>query len=656
MSGIVGIWNLDGRPVEGALLSRLSATLAHRGSDGEDLWIQGPVGLACRLFRVTPEASTETQPLLGPSGSVLVFDGRLDNREELFAVLGSSPGISADAPDPAFVLAAYEAWGEGFLERLNGDFALGLFDPRRQRLLLAQDAVGVRPLYYCQTPGSVLFASEVKALLAHPQIRPRPHDGVLAEFLLGRRGHNHGASFFEGVSGLLPGHLVIVAPSGVVIRRYWDFDTTRRLRLRSFAEYAEAFGEHFERAVRRRLRSAYPVAVSVSGGVDSSAVFCLAETLRRCGPDRVPPVIGISNPCEDGSPADESAFLAAIEREYGLTLERVPMARTGFLDGCQEAIWYTEAPMLDGQWNNTCAFLSAVRERGVRVLLTGNWGDQVLFEQAYLIDLLHRLDWRQLRTHLEEFPRWFTDLEPREFRQRFLLDLVAFHVPRRLLPFLRELRAKLVPGAGERPWYTEAFRRQGLPSRANGPRRFGSAHARSLYETARARTYLLGMEWNNKVGAMHGLEMAFPFLDRDLISFLIAIPGEIQAWKGVPKAILREALRGVLPDAIARRTWKGDYTHLENEGMELEYPRLAGLLRSDGMAVRLGYVKGDVMRQELERLRGRIRGPTCEVAWSLLNLLLLEVWLQVFWGEPGHREAVPEQLDAQPTTVSGGTG
>ena len=124
MSGIIGVWNLDGRPVEPELLSRLSAPLAHRGPDGEGQWIKGPVGLSCQLMRVTPESLHETQPLVHPAGPVIVFDGRLDNREELLSLLKGAWGAEADSPDPALVLAAYDKWGEGFPEHLNGDFAL----------------------------------------------------------------------------------------------------------------------------------------------------------------------------------------------------------------------------------------------------------------------------------------------------------------------------------------------------------------------------------------------------------------------------------------------------------------------------------------------------------------------------------------------------
>ncbi|MBI4382317.1 MAG: hypothetical protein HY574_14160 [candidate division NC10 bacterium] len=636
MSGIVGIWNLDGRPVEEGVLTGMSATLAHRGPDGEGLWMQGSAGLACRLLRVTPEATTETQPLVHVSGAVLVFDGRLDNREELLASLTASPSISPESPDPGLVLAAYEAFGERFPERLNGDFALGLLDPTRRRLLLARDALGIRPLYYSRICDTFLFASEIKALLAHPRVSPRPNDDVLAALLARVTApDDQGLTFFEGVSSLPPAYMAILTPEGFVTRRYWDFDPTQRTRLRTFQEYAEAFRHYFEQAVRRRLRSAYPVAVSVSGGLDSSAIFCLAETLRRGAPEHYPPLLGISYTSNDGSPSDENAFIIEIERAYGVAIERVPMS-VGFLDSSRETVRHVEVPFLDEQGNTTQTFLKTTRSLGARVLLTGHWGDQMLFDQAYLIDLFRRLAWGRAWAHLKEFGRWNTDVDPEYFRRRFFLDLVKYHVPDVLIPLLRRLQSHTATDRPDRPWYTEAFRNRirrcaSKQTPIGGP--FATTHARSLYQEARSRHYVLWMEWNNKVGSMHRLEMAFPFLDRDLLSFLVGIPGEVQTWNGIPKALLRETMRGILPDAIVRRTSKGDFTQVVNEAMEQGYPQLVHSLRSDGMAIRLGYVKGEVIREELARLKDRIRGPDCSVTWSLSDLLGLELWLQVFFGD-----------------------
>lgn len=647
MSGIIGIWNLDERPVEGGVFAGMSATLAHRGPDGEARWIEGPIGLACQLLRVTPEAATETQPLVHSSGAVIVFDGRLDNREELLASLRRSPGVSGDSPDPALVLAAYEIFGKRFPERLNGDFALGLFDPNRRRLLLARDAIGIRPLYYCRVRDTFLFASEIKALLAHPQVSVRPHDDVLAALLARVTApDNQGLTFFEGVSSLPPAHMAILTPEGFVTRRYWDFDPTRRTRFRTFQEYAEAFRHYFEQAVRRRLRSAYPVAVSVSGGLDSSAIFCLTETLRQRAPDRYSPLLGISYTSTDGSPSDENAFVMEIERAYGVTIERVPMS-VGFLDGSRETVRHVEIPFLDEQGNNTQTFLKITRSLGARVLLTGHWGDQMLFDQAYLVDLFRHLAWGEISTHLKEFGRWYTEEGPnvsRYFKRCFLLDLIKYHVPDFLIPLLRRLRSMAVRDAPDRLWYAEAFRSRircctSKQTLVRGS--FATVHARSLYQEARSQHHVLCMEWNNKMAAMYGMDMAFPFLDRELVAFLMGIPGEMQTWKGVPKALLREAMRGILPDAIVRRTSKGDFTHVVNEAMEQEYPRLVHCLEEGMMAVRMGYVREEMIWEELARLKGRIRGPDCGVTWSLSDLLGIELWFQVFFGDkPAHTVAV----------------
>ncbi len=627
MSGIVGIWNLNGKPVEREVLARMSATVAHRGPDGEEKWVEGPVGLACQLFRVTPESEKETQPLVGTSGAVVVFDGRLDNREELLSSLEEFYQVSSSSPDPDLVLAAYSAYGDTFPERLIGDFALGLFDPNRQQLLLVRDAIGIRPLYYYRSRETLLFASEIKALLAHPEVSVRPNEEVLGQSLLGRHQETHGMTFFENVWNLPPAHTATCTPAAFVTRRYWDFDPSQRIRLGSFEEYADAFREYFEQALRRRLRSANPVAVSLSGGLDSSSIFCLAETLSQKYSGLCPPILGVSYTSPSGSPSDESVFLREIERQYNVTIHRVPVHHIGPLNGSREAVWHVEAPLLDEMWNTTHAFYSTVHSLGARVVLTGHWADQLLFDQAYLVDLFRGLAWGEILTHLKEFGRWFSDVDAAHFRHRFFIDLVKYSLPTPLLFLLRSRRLK-----PDRPWYTDALRKRARRhsfklTLANG---FRTAHARALHEQATWSRHVLCIEWDNKVAAMHGLEMGFPFLDRDLVSFLMSIPGEFQTWRGLPKALLREGLRGVLPETIARRTWKGDFTYLVNEGMERDYPELSHCLRSDPMAVKMGYVDREVLTAEIDGIKEKLRGDT---AWSLSDVLGLELWLQVFFGE-----------------------
>jgi asparagine synthase (glutamine-hydrolysing) len=632
MSGIIGLWHRDGRPVHHTEVRRLSATLVHRGSDAEGVEIQQGVGFACRLSRILPEAAHERQPLVDPSGVMLVFDGRLDNRDELISILNTTSAIAADSPDPALVMACYRAFGDNFPAHLEGDFALGLYDPNQSKLLLARDPVGVRPIHYYASRDLFVFASEIKTLLAHPGIVTHPNDDVVADLLFTRLAaeDTRGVTCFQNIFSVLPAHLAIVNPEGIVTRRYWDFDVARQVRFQSFDEYAAAFRHYFQQAVQRRLRGAGPVAVSVSGGLDSSAIFCLGETLRRSEPVRRPRLLGVSYTFPDGSPSDEKTFLGEIERAYDVEITRMDNLPTGIMDGCREAIWHAEAPFLDAQWSRTQAYLTAVRGLGAKVLLTGHWGDQFLFDDAYLVDLCRRGRWLQAWQHINAFGEW-VDIPVHWFRRRLFEALLKQYVPGVIVERLREGRNRWRPTGDVLQCYTDGFRERAAPRVPRVAVQPGRAHAQSLYDHVRSRYHVLCMEWNNKVGAMHGLDMAFPFLDRDLIAFLMAIPGEALSRNGVYKGLLRHALQGVLPPSIAHRTSKADFTGDVNEGVVRHYDWLAQCLHTGGMATGLGYVKSDPLPAGS---RPPITGdPTSsELSWALGDLLSLELWLQGFFG------------------------
>ncbi len=639
MSGIVGIWNLDGRPVDPHVFAAMSATMAHRGPDGEGHWLQGPAALACQMLHATPESLTEHLPLVHPRGTVLVWDGRLDNREELLAALQDDHSVTPASPDAELVLAAYHVYKEQLPERLQGDFALGLFDPEQQQLLFARDQLGVRPLYYTRAGDTVIFASEIKAILAHPQVRTRPNDNALGDFLLGGVPSDpRGETCFEGIFSLPPAHLGLVAHRRLATRRYWDFDPSRQIRLPSFDDYAAAFRHYFQQAVRRRLRSAYPVVTSVSGGLDSSAIFCLAETLRRASPARYPANLGISYTSGSWEEADESCFLADIEEKYALTIERLPLKVMGFFAEAKDDVHQIEHPLVDELGKSVEGLLRTSRERGARVLLSGLWGDQMLFPRGYLVDLFRRLAWREVAAHLREYRRWLTDVHPKYYTRGFFEDLVRHHTPGILRPLLRKVHRIVVGKMEQRnlAWYSARFRSQWQRARERArriDRRCPSVHSKTVYEQATSRYYVQCMEWNNKRAALHGLEYAFPFLDRDLIEFLMAIPGEVSAWKGIPKALLRFSLGDVLPATIAGRTWKADMSRVVNQAMTLECDQVVGCLQANPHAVRRGYLDGRLLGKELALMSSRIGGNNCSITWRLSELLGLELWLQVFFSE-----------------------
>ncbi len=639
MSGIVGIYYLDGRPVERSKIQGMLNTISHRGPDGSEIWMDGPAALGCQLLRVTPESAKETQPFVHHSETVVVFDGRLDNREELLPQLKTSIEVSAESPDPAFVLAAYDVFGDSFTEHLVGDFALGLLDPNHHKLLLARDVIGVRPLYYYSTPKQFLFASEVKGLLAHPQVSTRPNDNYLAEFLFnGLSGEDGDAStFFSGVSTLPPGFMVIVTPEGLLKWQYRDFDPTRSIRFKSSEEYVEGFRHHFEQAVRRRLRSMYPVAVSVSGGLDSSSIFCLAETIRKKSPEAYPEIIGLSYILNEGTPQDERSFLSDIERDYSLSINRFPAGPQGIVDGNEEEVWYTEAPLLNSVRNFTEPLFKNVQRSGARLLLSGDMGDQMLFDQAYLLDLFSRLEWRKVWRHLRQFGKWNLDVNPKSFRRLFFRNLFKSNVSQRIFPYLRGIKRKLVKNHLRFEGYEQNFRklaRQRTSNKMSSPEsRPATAHSKSLQRKIKSRYNIFLREWINKVASVYGVEFAFPFLDQDLVSYLLATPGEVQMWEGVPKGILRKAMHGVLPTRILERRWKGDGTDLLNDRVARDFPKMLQYFQSDGMAAGFGYVDEKILSSQLIRLGNKIQRPDCLASWALCDLLGLELWLRAFFGE-----------------------
>jgi asparagine synthase (glutamine-hydrolysing) len=636
MGGICGVWNLDGRPTDARVMSDMSRTLQHRGLDGERSRIEGGVGFSCQHMWVAAEDHAAYQPIVGESGAMLVMDGRLDNRENLVRALALDRRVS----DARCVMSAYERWPGSFVERLAGDFAVAVFDPSAQRLVLARDAMGVRPLYYFHGARLFAFASEIKALLAHPDITPKPDDEGVADCLLigSRPIDQRHSTCFQGVSAVVPAHIVTVTASELTRTRYWDFDTERELRFRSFEEYVEAFGSHFKEAVKRRIRSQYPVAVSVSGGLDSASIFCQAETLRREGVVPTPAIAGVSYISgRDGT--DEQAYLRDIEATYGVDVDRFPIEPLiGVVDGMRQQVAAAEAPFVDYLWGVTRELHTRATATGARSLLSGHLGDQLLFSPAYLVDLVRRNAWPTIWRHTREYGRYFGDPYTARRRRSLVVDTIRHHAPRALAPSLKWLRQRVLERQRPKGWFSPPFISTALRDRyqlAAFDRRFHSAHARGVYTEARSRYHGHSIEWNMKVAAHHGLDAAFPFFDRDLIAFLMAIPGEIHARNGVPRILLRQALRGILPDSIRTRTWKSDFSSVVNQGVGRDAAEIMNTMTSDCQGVRFGYLDADRLASALARFPETLDAADCRASWDLADTYGLEMWLRVFWGGQG---------------------
>ena len=626
MAGIFGVCHFDDRPVDRESIARMSAAAAHRERDGEAMVVEGSMAIGCRMLHESSVSAVRLQPVKCSSGSRLVFDGRLDNRSELIAALRDRCDVTAATSDARLAAASYENTGAEFGRYLLGDFAAAVFDARERRVVLATDGMGIRPLYYRRTATTVTFGSVIKSLLADTDYHVHPNDQLLAELAL-RRTHRRiadGSTLFAGVSQVPPGHVVIVTAGDTQLHRYWDFDCRRHSDGVSFDDCVDGFRYHFERAVARRLRTTHPVAVAVSGGLDSSAIFCTAASFPEAA------LVGLTYTTRDGSEADESSYVAMVESACGRPIHHVDTPHEGLLFQSSQVVRCVEMPMLDAQWFRGHRLMNAVTKAGARNLLTGHWGDQLLFDQAYLVDLLRKGAWRTIVRHLREYLRWFPDARGDEFRTQFASDLLDYALPRWVRPAVRAVKRGWNPPELWDDWYSDSFRREARPDEF--PHVEGApALAAALYREVRSQYHHLCLEWNAKVGALYGVEPAFPFLDRDLVEFLMGVPGTVLVRNGVPKALLREALGGVVPDAILRRRAKADFTAGVNRATKQDLAAVMQMLGPDALVVQQGYVDRARLKKGLEAAdRALSHSATNAVSRRVTGVAALEIWLRQF--------------------------
>lgn len=624
MSGIFGCWNLDDRPLDldtfRNCLERLSPTRTMPSAS----WLDGPVALGCKTHQ---HSSTAHPPQIRAGDVACVFDGRLDNRAELLLAIASDDAVDPAAVDCDLVRTAYTAFGDDFVDRLQGDFTCAVFDLARNRLIVARDRLGVRPLCFTEVNNTFLFATEAKALLAWPGVNAAPDDLMMADFVLQFVSlDSQNRTFFRDIRSVPPAHALRVTRRELTVRRYFDFNPQRRVRYGSVRDYVDHFHQLVTASVRNRLRHPAPVAVSISGGLDSAYIFSIAARLVRDGAAPCPRVLGFNYSGAPGSPSDEERFVRAIEQSCGATIERVPQ-RAGFMEFAAAEVWHSESPLGEALTAQRQVTFRRISDAGAGRLLTGHWGDQLLFETAYLVDLCRSRQWTLLTQHAKAW-----GINRRRLALRFATDLMSRHLAAPLFGAARRVRRR-ADGAWRAPWYTKRF--QALLRERFEENRVarvpGASHAWAIYQQARRGYHVRCMEWNSRVAAMHNLEIAFPYLDSDLVQFLMSIPGEIQSHDGVPRGLMRHAMRGLVPDAIVDRRSKGEFTHLANQSIALDFSSVAEMLGPSSLAVWFGYVDGPQLWPRLADWKSALaRAETATIANRLLELCGMELLLREF--------------------------
>jgi asparagine synthase (glutamine-hydrolysing) len=628
MSAIAGLYRTNGGPASRHEVERMISALTHRGPDGARVWVGNTVGLGHAALWTTPEARREQLPLTDEAGAlVITADARIDNRRALQRALGISDPSADDMGDGEFILRAYERWGEACVDRLTGDFAFAIWDGRNQQLFCARDHIGVKPFYYHEAAGAVLFASEIKALLTSPLVPYRLNRQRVADHLVGYF-DDRTSTFYRDIYRLPAGHTLTLQRAGTRLRAYAALDTGREMRLGSDDEYTEAFAEAFTEAVRCRLRASHPVGCLLSGGLDTSSIVGTAR--RLAGPGKnldTFTAVFPDLPVAELRAIDERSFVQALVDQGGLASHYVRGDLLSPLTDAERVLWHLDeahaAPNLYLHW----ALYGAARDQGVRALLDGIDGDTTVSHGLERLAMLARTGsvltlGRELRALSRRHGVGTLDL-----LRRFVLEPLVPPYLRQRVGRLRGREPNCLARTAIRPEFARQMgvveRVEALEQRREQPARTArEAHARAM----QSGLIPYALEMADKAAAAFGVEPRYPFFDRRLMELCLALPVDQKLNGGWTRLVMRRAMAGTLPEKVRWRPGKANLAPNFNRRLLAQDRTVLDEVLVKHPGILEEYVDILTLRRAYERY---LAHPTSEAdALTVYSAVVLGLWIQ----------------------------
>ncbi len=606
--------------------------LHHRGPDGYGFYLDEQVGLAhARLSIIDLEGGD--QPIHNEDGSIqVVFNGEIFNYIELRGKLEPLGHRFYTRSDTEVIVHLYEEYGERFVEHLNGQFAIALWDKPRKRLILARDRTGIRPLFYTFTGDRLLFASEVKALFASSSPQRRLDIKALGEiFTYWAPLPSH--CIFEGIESLPPGHLMTIEHGQSRIERYWDWDFPDEITdERPADELAEELKALLIDSVRLRLRSDVPVGAYLSGGLDSSVTTSLIKHYTDT------PLRTFSVGFEDDE-FDESGYQKALVDYLGTHHSHVLCRKSDIRRLFPKVIWHTESPILRTAPTPLMILSARVRTEGYKVVLTGEGADEVfggydLFKEAKIRRFWSRFPDSKMRPaildrlypYLKNSPIAARTYAQHFFRQGMELSHKPYfgHTSRWITtrrswqffsPDVKSVLQEESPYDALEEWLPEAINRWKPLNRDQ----YIEAHTLMS-------GYLLSSQ-GDRVAMANSIEGRFPFLDHRVIEFANRLPLRYKIMGLNEKYLLKRAMKGIIPEVIRTRN-KQPYRAPDSQsffenGEPAEY---VGYLLGEERIKRAGYFDSGAVTRLMNKCRkGRAIGFADNMAFvGILSTMLLD--------------------------------
>ena len=610
MSVQFGRWNLDGESVDPGYISRVRTLLAPYAPDSTTVCVERAFFLLHGAFHTTTQERRERPPAISPTGTYLIWTGRLDNRKELMAQVDSAP----DQTDLEIVSALYASEGAGSLRGLVGDWSFSALNPYERRLLLAVDFLGTSPLYYLREDRYIAWSSVLEPLVVLSPGKFTLSEEYVAGWLYGFPPAE--STPYREIQAVPPGSYVEFSPGSEKIHSYWDFLPQREVRRLKDADLDEGFRHFFAQSVRRRLRSSGPVVSELSGGMDSSAIVCVADLLHKTEPELTPRLYTLSY-LDDSEPNwNERPFLQAVESLRGQTGFHVDVNVPLSFIPLRDSARFPDTPAVGVVPSVPQQKVSQyLRNEEIRVALSGIGGDEttggVPDGSAELADLL--VEGRVVRFFRREIAWCLALRHPMLHMTR---DIFASFLPGRL--FHPALLARKVP------WIESGLRsrQRNNPSclplclKPTGPLPSFQENLHTLGDLRRQIAC-------SPIQIHPARDRRYPFLDRDLLEFLYSVPREKLVQPGRRRFLMRRALCGIVPESILERKRKAYVARAPVTSIRAQAEELADWTKNM-LAANIGLIDSGIFHNALE---AACNGDDTHL-WRISRTLELESWLR----------------------------
>lgn len=611
MSAIFGRWNLDGKPPENRYIDKVRSTLDPYSPDGSHAYSDGAVTILYHAFHTTRESRLETQPLRTRSGAVVAWDGRLDNRDDLIAQLKGP--LSSESVDVSIVAAAYERWGTQCFAKLVGDWALSIWNPNDRSLTLAKDPIGPRHLYYTFEKDEVTWSTILDPLVLFVD----RSIGLNEEYIAGWFSSFPDVHLtpYSGIHSVPPSSFLRIEGRKQTAQEYWNFNPEKRISYRTDAEYEEHFRLVFAESVRRRLRSDAPVLAELSGGMDSSSIVCMADAL-------IPDPSGTTAQLDTWSYYDnsepnwnEQPYFARVEEKRGRAGCHVNIRGDELFQVHRESGGFAAVPSHSNRASEARRqFARYISLKGHRVVLSGHGGDEVTGGVPSPIpELGDLLAAGQIRALTHQLMVWA--LDKREPWRHLFYETCRGFLPR--APVNVNNRC---PTA----WLQSAFVKRNRRVLFEHDRRlklFGPLP--SFQENLRTLGQLRKQLACEALSPDLPYECRYPFLDRNLLEFIFAIPRGQVVRPGQRRSLMRRALAGIVPDEILNRKRKAYASRAPITAISKQWAGLSELA-NHMVSASLGIVDREALWGAVQQAKNGQQIPMVFLA----RTLAVECWLE----------------------------